>query len=273
MKTELDKKYRRTEIFAGLILLVSYLIWISIKFGIIDTSGIFIPDIALLVTGIFLLAGKNKMHQYRKIIGAFLAVYFVIEASLSAMTLIDLNSFSGRWLFPQTLHYVTGVIGIAVCALTCLYVIRWKNRTSLLIFLYAFIILDGFSNYKSGGVYFKLLTVVFFLCLFPENKEEGCRKGTAGRCGIWLFIPAMILFCVISIYPAFISMTAHIFEEEADAAMSQAMTALMMAFIPLAATVLVMPLILFDKKFPVIPEAKAETAESTEDTEAERTDL
>ena len=41
------------------------------------------------------------------------------------------------------------------------------------------------------------------------------------------------------------------------------MTALLMALIPLEATILLMPLILFDKKFPVIPEAKAETAERT----------
>lgn len=260
MKTALDKKYRIAGIVAGLLLLVLSVFQLFYSgYGNIRVSSV-IGILPCLVCGILLLTGALNRPAAAKTAAAVFAVSAVYKGFFLIRFIINgISLFGAAWVVQDIAYTVVLLTGSAVAALTLAGCISWKKRSHLLAFLYIYLIIGLITCLMSAGRSYNVLNVMFVLCLFPQNLEEGCRKGTAGRCGLYLFPLAVLPVAAAAIFSEFIYQTAHIFEEEASDAFAQAHSMYMLAVIPWLITWFLFPLMLFDKRFPVTASEAYET--------------
>lgn len=173
-------------------------------YGNIRVSSV-IGILPCLVCGILLLTGTlNRPAAEVFAVSAVYKGFFLIRFIINGISL-----FGAAWVVQDIAYTVVLLTGSAVAALTLAGCISWKKRSHLLAFLYIYLIIGLITCLMSAGRSYHLLNVMLVLCLFLQNLEEGCRKGTAGRCGLYLFPLAVLPAAAAAIFSDFIYQTSQ----------------------------------------------------------------
>lgn len=251
MSVVVNKKMRRVELISGIFFFVIFILDFYGKVRSADMFGMEVVPMRLVYSvtdvlfPVLLIIGKyrekpwNIIGSVLLILSAVLRVRYVTDAYQARGYMTTLNLIGIIFCFV-----LLTVAGFAA-ALTILGIIRWRNRSRLLVFMYIIVPLSivqvfALTNYID---IFCMFAVV--LCLYHDNRHVNTKQGRTGRFGLYSFAVLRLLYSFAAYIVFILGWFMH---KDLSHVYSRIMMASGVHIMFMYAMMLLMPQMLFDKQ-------------------------